>query len=216
MAEMIFDELGLKGPYHGASIGDWLDCRKGERVPSTSPIDGATLGEVYLAGPTHYEQVLTAAKEGFRSWREVPAPQRGEVIRQLGEAFRTHKEGLGRLITLEMGKKPERRRRRSTGDDRHLRLRRRPESPTLWPQHAQRAPAAPHDRAVAAAGPNWRHYRVQLSDGRLVLERGHRSYLWQHGYLEARTANPSMRPCGSSDLQSCHGRQRRTGGSLIS
>jgi len=69
-----------------------------------SPIDGKELGAVQMADEVGYEQAMAAANKAFEVWRKVPAPKRGEVVRQIGDALRTHKEALGALVTLEMGK----------------------------------------------------------------------------------------------------------------
>ncbi|MBN8586775.1 MAG: aldehyde dehydrogenase family protein [Rhodothermia bacterium] len=70
----------------------------------TSPIDGKVLGAVQMADDAGYEHAIAAANKAFEVWRKVPAPKRGEVVRQIGDALRTHKEALGALVTLEMGK----------------------------------------------------------------------------------------------------------------
>ncbi|HOI43999.1 MAG TPA: aldehyde dehydrogenase family protein, partial [Candidatus Aminicenantes bacterium] len=76
----------------------------GPRIQSVSPIDGSLLGQVSGAGEDEYERVLEAAAEAFLSWRAVPAPKRGEMIRALGDELRRHKDALGTLVSLEMGK----------------------------------------------------------------------------------------------------------------
>lgn len=69
-----------------------------------SPIGGAVLGQVSTTSADDYEQILQQAQKAFKMWRSVPAPVRGELIRLLGEELRQHKEDLGKLVTLEMGK----------------------------------------------------------------------------------------------------------------
>lgn len=69
-----------------------------------SPIDGQVLGHVQFATEAEYEAALQKAEAAFNIWRKVPAPKRGEVVRQIGEALRKHKAALGALVTLEMGK----------------------------------------------------------------------------------------------------------------
>jgi len=98
------ETLGVAGTQQGAATGTWLTTTSGETVQVHTPIDGSRIGEVKLASRADYEQVIAAAQEAFVSWRTVPAPKRGELIRQLGEAFRANKEELGALISLEMGK----------------------------------------------------------------------------------------------------------------
>jgi aldehyde dehydrogenase (NAD+) len=67
-------------------------------------VDGQTIGSLAQASLNDYERVVTTAQEAFLTWRTIPAPRRGEIVRQMGDAFRTHKEGLGRLVSYEMGK----------------------------------------------------------------------------------------------------------------
>lgn len=86
----------------GAFNGEWFGS--GELLESYSPIDGSLLAKVQQATPEDYEKVVSKAYKAFLDWRMVPAPKRGEVIRQLGEALRQYKEPLGKLVTLEMGK----------------------------------------------------------------------------------------------------------------
>ena len=96
--------LGITNIQEGAATGTWLSTTSGQSVTVTTPIDGSVIGEVRLASTGDYEQVMTAAQTAFASWRKVPAPARGEIIRLLGEEFRKHKTELGSLIALEMGK----------------------------------------------------------------------------------------------------------------
>jgi aldehyde dehydrogenase (NAD+) len=76
----------------------------GEYVTIHSPADGATLGSVQMAGRPEYDRVITAAAKAFETWRMVPAPKRGEIVRQIGDELRKYKEPLGRLVAVEMGK----------------------------------------------------------------------------------------------------------------
>ena len=96
--------LGLKAENKGVSTGaNWLPS-SGPTLVSTSPADGKTIGSVGSATPAEYEQVIQQAESAFKEWRMVPAPKRGEVVRQIGEALRDHKEALGKLVSYEMGK----------------------------------------------------------------------------------------------------------------
>ncbi|MBM3921728.1 MAG: aldehyde dehydrogenase family protein [Sphingomonadales bacterium] len=76
----------------------------GTLIPSYSPVDGKKIGELNSASKVEYEIVIEKAQTAFLHWRKMPAPQRGEVVRQMGEAFRTHKTALGQLVSYEMGK----------------------------------------------------------------------------------------------------------------
>ena len=104
MAYDFLKTLGITGAQEGAFNGRWLTTTSGESVTVCTPIDGSVIGEVRLASRADYERVVTESVECFKSWRTVPAPQRGEVIRLLGEEFRKYKTELGSLIALEMGK----------------------------------------------------------------------------------------------------------------
>jgi aldehyde dehydrogenase (NAD+) len=94
--------LGLKAENPGAFCGQWLGS--GKILKSVSPIDGKTLATVRTATPDEYEQTIKRAQEAFQKWQTVPAPKRGEIVRQLGNALREAKRDLGRLVTLEAGK----------------------------------------------------------------------------------------------------------------
>jgi aldehyde dehydrogenase (NAD+) len=96
-------DLGIQGSNSGAYAGEWLECR-GKVLESRSPTTGELIARVQLAGREQYDRAVAAAAEAFGRWRTVPAPKRGEVVRRIGLALREHKEELGRLITLEMGK----------------------------------------------------------------------------------------------------------------
>ncbi len=96
--------LGLNEYNAGASTGtQWLDYGT-ELIESYSPVDGQLIGTVYAASKDDYELVVTTAQAAFKVWRTWPAPRRGEVVRQIGEALRKYKEPLGKLVSYEMGK----------------------------------------------------------------------------------------------------------------
>jgi len=98
------DNLELVQVNSGAGTGTrWLECG-GELLQSVSPIDGKVIAEVRQAGPDDLDEVVVGAAEAFKEWRMVPAPRRGEVVRQIGEAMREHKKALGALISVEVGK----------------------------------------------------------------------------------------------------------------
>jgi aldehyde dehydrogenase (NAD+) len=81
----------------------WL-AGTGPALLSYSPADGKKIGEVSSASQSEYDSVIQKAQEAFSKWRMMPAPQRGEIVRQMGEAFRQHKAALGELVSYEMGK----------------------------------------------------------------------------------------------------------------
>jgi len=102
----ILEDAGLDpstDTFAGATDGEeWFGS--GDTVEVTTPIDGTPLAEVRMASPEDYERTVRRAQEVFETWRDVPAPERGEVVRDFGDALRENKAELGRLITLEMGK----------------------------------------------------------------------------------------------------------------
>ena len=100
----ILDVLGIKSINNGASTGStWLDTN-GAVIESHSPVDGNLIGAVNAGMPEDYETLINTAKKAFAEWRVIPAPKRGEVVRQLGVKLREYKEPLGKLVSYEMGK----------------------------------------------------------------------------------------------------------------
>ena len=101
-AAALLKKLGLQTNNPGVFCGEWLGS--GKPLPSVSPIDGHLLATVRTATPEEYERTARGAQEAFLKWQLIPAPKRGEVVRQLGNALREAKRDLGRLVTLEAGK----------------------------------------------------------------------------------------------------------------
>jgi aldehyde dehydrogenase (NAD+) len=99
----ILDNLGIEAENPGAFDGEWIATR-GERVESLNPATGEPIAAVRMATLDDYERVASRTVEAFHEWRTWPAPRRGEVVRQLGEELRRHKDDLGRLVSLEVGK----------------------------------------------------------------------------------------------------------------
>jgi aldehyde dehydrogenase (NAD+) len=99
------DELQIKpGQNPGTSTGTrWIESG-GKVLESYSPVDGKQIALVTQTDTAAYDQVVSAAQQAFTVWRTWPAPRRGEVVRQIGEALRRKKEALGRLVSYEMGK----------------------------------------------------------------------------------------------------------------
>jgi aldehyde dehydrogenase (NAD+) len=95
-------DLSLKEVNSGASAGpdDWSPISNRELMDVITPIDGTTIARVALANEQDYEYVGKVCCENFSKWKIVPAPKRGEIVRQLAEEFRRLKEPLGKLITL--------------------------------------------------------------------------------------------------------------------
>ena len=98
------EQLGIEKTNQGIHTGHrWIET-KGETIISSSPVDGQEIGTVHAADKAGYETLIAKAKEGFLAWRQTPAPRRGEIVRQIGEALRKNKEPLGQLVSYEMGK----------------------------------------------------------------------------------------------------------------
>jgi aldehyde dehydrogenase (NAD+) len=97
-------ELKIQKENQGSSTGaKWIQS-KGEMIQSFSPVDNQLIGAVVTTDQAAYEQVIETAQNAFIQWRNWPAPKRGEVVRQLGEALRKDKAALGQLVSYEMGK----------------------------------------------------------------------------------------------------------------
>lgn len=88
----------------GASTGKHWFATRGEKIDSYSPVNGELIASVSSASESDYEASILKAQEAFKSWRMVPAPKRGEIVRQFGEKLRENKEALGKLVSYEMGK----------------------------------------------------------------------------------------------------------------
>ena len=142
-----------------AGADSWIQGA-GAELPSINPATNEVIAAVTQATAADYDAAVAAAQVGFEEWRTLPAPKRGEVIRDLGNALREYKEPLGELVTLENGKIPHRRFGRSAGDDRYLRFRRRLVAATLRFDDALGAPGASHVRAMASAGTDRHHYSL--------------------------------------------------------
>lgn len=98
--------LGLSDNNQGVNdgCGNWLNDPKAPSFESVTPINGERIATVKGATKAQYEQVISASATAFKQWRMVPAPQRGEVVRLIGEQLRKHKNDLGSLVAYEMGK----------------------------------------------------------------------------------------------------------------
>jgi aldehyde dehydrogenase (NAD+) len=98
----LLKKLGLDADNPGVFCGEWLG--NGKSLPSLSPIDGRVLATVRTATTEEYERTARRAQEAFKKWQLVPAPKRGEIVRQLGNALRDAKRDLGHLVSIEAGK----------------------------------------------------------------------------------------------------------------
>lgn len=100
----VFKTLNIAQTNNGACTGvEWHETT-GAVHYNHSPVDGMRLPEVIWATPKEYEKVISTAEAAFLEWRKLPAPHRGDVVRQIGDALRLYKQALGTLVTLEMGK----------------------------------------------------------------------------------------------------------------
>jgi aldehyde dehydrogenase (NAD+) len=100
----VLHRLGIKDVNPGVTTGqEWMETH-GKEATSFSPIDGNEIAKVKTASLDDYELVMKKAGEAYKTWRKIPAPQRGEVVRQIGLALREYKDDLGYLVSLEMGK----------------------------------------------------------------------------------------------------------------
>jgi aldehyde dehydrogenase (NAD+) len=99
----ILDRLGIREIVDGSCGREWIRC-SGPELESVSPIDESVLGRVRTARSSDYETVVAEAQHTFAQWRMLPAPQRGLVVRAIGDELRRCKDDLGALVTLETGK----------------------------------------------------------------------------------------------------------------
>jgi aldehyde dehydrogenase (NAD+) len=97
-------EFGIEQSNIGACTGEWLVADDMHELVSLNPSDGQPIASVIQADELVYDKVVTTAQENFKTWRMMPAPVRGEVVRDLGNELRRAKEPLGQLVSLEMGK----------------------------------------------------------------------------------------------------------------
>ncbi|MBL7804698.1 MAG: aldehyde dehydrogenase family protein [Saprospiraceae bacterium] len=97
-------KLGLKTKNPGTWTGQESLTGSVRSIQSHSPVDGELIGSVTVTTREQYEQVIARAQEAFLVWRNLPAPKRGEIVRQYGEVLRQYKDPLGRLVSYEMGK----------------------------------------------------------------------------------------------------------------
>ena len=97
--------LGIKSVNAGTSTGqEFLKDESAARITSFTPVDGSEIAEVFTTTRKEYDRVVEKSQEAFKDWRMMPAPKRGEIVRQIGLALRRYKEPLGKLVSYEMGK----------------------------------------------------------------------------------------------------------------
>ncbi|MGK0406410.1 MAG: aldehyde dehydrogenase (NAD+) [Roseivirga sp.] len=100
----ILKDLGIKDINNGSSTGRKSFSSSDKVISSYTPVDGKLLAKVSETSAEEYDQVIRTSQQAFLKWRMVPAPQRGEIVRQFGLKLREKKESLGKLVSLEMGK----------------------------------------------------------------------------------------------------------------
>jgi len=102
--EDFLKELGIKKVNSGAYAGGWIEKPGGKELVSINPTTKKEIARVVQADESDYRKIIDGASKAFRTWRMVPAPKRGEVVRQIGNELRKYKKSLGRLVSFEMGK----------------------------------------------------------------------------------------------------------------
>lgn len=110
MSHPVLDKLGLAATESGSYIGngEWSKTTDAGVLEPVNPTTGDVLGKVYASSKADYDTLMERAEANFKVWRKTPAPKRGEAIRLCADALRKHKDALGSLVALEMGKsKPE-------------------------------------------------------------------------------------------------------------
>jgi aldehyde dehydrogenase (NAD+) len=100
----ILEKLHIEPVNSGACTGDWIANPSGGEIESIDPSTGQPLAKIQLAGIADYESVVAQAAETFVEWRMMPAPRRGEMVREIANELRACKDDLGMLVSLEMGK----------------------------------------------------------------------------------------------------------------
>jgi len=110
MSHEILKALGLSAELSGTYLGqgEWSTTTDAGTLQPVNPATGEVIATVHASNKADYEKIVERAQAAFKVWRTTPAPQRGEAVRLCGEALRKHKDALGSLVALEMGKiKPE-------------------------------------------------------------------------------------------------------------
>src|SRR5690242_9768413 len=110
MSHEILTALGLGQSHSGTYLGqgEWSKTTDAGTINPVNPATGEVIGAVHASSAADYDLIVKRAQEAFKVWRTTPAPRRGEAVRLCGEALRKHKDALGSLVALEMGKiKPE-------------------------------------------------------------------------------------------------------------
>lgn len=104
MFQDVLKRLGIRDVQSGIYADGWIDRPGGEEVVSLNPATGEPIARVITAGRDDYDRAVEAARSAFERWRILPPPKRGEIVRRIGEELRKHRDDLGLLVTLEVGK----------------------------------------------------------------------------------------------------------------
>ena len=98
-------KLKITETNYGSSTGiQWIKNQTSGELLISSPVDGKQIASVYQASQEDYNLIVEKSQEAFKYWRTIPAPKRGEIVRQIGEKLRVYKDDLGALVSYEMGK----------------------------------------------------------------------------------------------------------------
>ena len=100
----VLERLGIEAMNSGACGREWIASPSRRVIASVNPSDGQELASVQMASAEDYERIVSESAEIFERWRMVPAPKRGQIVREVGDELRRFKDDLGTLVTLEMGK----------------------------------------------------------------------------------------------------------------
>jgi aldehyde dehydrogenase (NAD+) len=101
----VLKNLGIEDVNAAWSTGnEWGNLTNGKSIESISPVNGKKIASIELATAEDFEKVITTSQQTYKFWSRLPAPKRGEIVRQLGDALREHKTDLGTLVSYEMGK----------------------------------------------------------------------------------------------------------------
>jgi aldehyde dehydrogenase (NAD+) len=156
-------KLGIRSQNLGVSTGqEWIGSGNQKFIASHSPVDGQLIGKVKPATRQDYDAVMEKATAAFEVWRMMPAPKRGEIVRQYGNKLREYKDALGRLVSYEMGKSLQ----EGWGEVQEMidicDFAVWFVASVVWFNYALGAPFAPHVRAMAPAWSGWYYLGVLI------------------------------------------------------
>src|SRR5689334_11594021 len=100
----MLSSLGIEPVNPGVCAGGWITHASGGELVSENPANGCAIARVVMGGAEDYDRAVRSCAEVFDAWRMLPAPKRGEIVREIGNELRAHKTALGTLVSLEMGK----------------------------------------------------------------------------------------------------------------